>query len=59
MNCILHQGQSLQLQTNGIYERFDKMIKTECNDILFRHKIYTQLSEIQNVVNQWLEFYNR
>ncbi|OCG49474.1 integrase, partial [Gilliamella sp. Choc5-1] len=35
-------------QTNGICERFHKTMKTECYDILFRRKIYTQLSEIQN-----------
>ncbi|OCG44537.1 hypothetical protein A9G35_08150 [Gilliamella sp. Choc5-1] len=46
-------------QTNGICERFHKTMKTECYDILFRRKIYTQLSEIQNDIEQWLEFYNR
>ncbi|MWN32745.1 MULTISPECIES: IS481 family transposase [unclassified Gilliamella] len=46
-------------QTNGICERFHKTMKTECYDILFRRKIYTQLSEIQNDIEQWLDFYNR
>ncbi|TEA26293.1 integrase core domain-containing protein [Candidatus Schmidhempelia bombi] len=45
-------------QTNGIYEQFHKAMKTECYVILFRRKIYTQLSEIQNDIEQWPAFYN-
>ena len=46
-------------QTNGICERFHKTIKTECYDIMFRRKIYTELKEIQQDIELWLEFYNR
>lgn len=45
-------------QTNGICERFHKTMQEECYHILFRKKLYTQLSELQNDVDQWLEFYN-
>ncbi|WP_144235395.1 integrase core domain-containing protein, partial [Snodgrassella alvi] len=46
-------------QTNGICERFHKTMKTECYDIMFRRKIYTELKEIQQDIELWLEFYNR
>ena len=34
-------------QTNSIYERLHKTMKTECYDIKFRRKIYNELKEIQ------------
>ncbi|OCG54608.1 hypothetical protein A9G38_00285 [Gilliamella sp. Imp1-1] len=40
-------------------ELFHKTMKTECYDILFRRKIYTQLCEIQNDIEQWFDLYNR
>ncbi|OCG17586.1 hypothetical protein A9G24_02925 [Gilliamella sp. App6-5] len=46
-------------QTNGICERFHKTMKTECYDIMFRRKIYTELKKIQQDIELWLEFYNR
>ena len=45
-------------QTNGICERFHKTMQEECYHILFRKKLYTTLDELQNDVDQWLEFYN-
>ena len=46
-------------QTNGICERFHKTMKTECYDIIFRKKLYTSLAEVQQDIDQWLEFYNK
>jgi transposase InsO family protein len=47
-------------QTNGICERFHKKtMKTECYEIMFRRKIYTEQTEIQQDIELWLEFYNR
>ena len=45
-------------QTNGICERFHKTMQEECYHILFRKKLYTRLDDLQNDVDQWLEFYN-
>lgn len=45
-------------QTNGICERFHKTMDEECYKILFRKKLYTTLEELQQDVDQWLEFYN-
>lgn len=46
-------------QTNGICERFHKTMKNECYEVMFRRKIYRTLEDIQEDVNQWLEFYNQ
>ena len=45
-------------QTNGICERFHKTMQEECYHVLFRKKLYTSLDELQNDLDQWLEFYN-
>lgn len=34
-------------------------MKTECYDIMFRRKIYTELEAIQQDIELWLEFYNQ
>ncbi|PIT21939.1 hypothetical protein BGI36_04180 [Snodgrassella communis] len=46
-------------QTNGIRERLHKTMKTECYDIMFRRKIYTEQEAIQQDIELWLEFYNQ
>ena len=45
-------------QTNGICERFHKTMKQEFYDTAFRKKIYRNIEELQNDVDQWLKYYN-
>jgi transposase InsO family protein len=45
-------------QTNGICERFNKTIKNEFYDIVFRKKIYHSLDELQIDLNEWIKKYN-
>lgn len=46
-------------QTNGICERFHRTIQDEFYAIAFRKKVYTSLSELQNDLDEWLDWYNR
>ena len=45
-------------QTNGICERFHKTILQEFYQVAFRRKIYTNLSELQADLDQWINHYN-
>jgi transposase InsO family protein len=45
-------------QTNGICERFHKTILQEFYQITFRKKLYSNLSELQKDLDEWLEYYN-
>ncbi|MGR2919511.1 IS481 family transposase [Acinetobacter sp. 1125_18A] len=45
-------------QTNGICERFHKMILQEFYQITFRKKLYSSLEELQLDLDSWLKFYN-
>ncbi len=45
-------------QTNGICERFHKMILQEFYQITFRKKLYSPLKELQVDLDDWLKFYN-
>ena len=45
-------------QTNGICERFHKAILDEFYRVTFRKKIYQSLQELQDDLDQWLDFYN-
>ncbi len=45
-------------RTNGICERFHKIMQDECYHILFRKKVYSSLEDLQADVDQWLCFYN-
>jgi len=45
-------------QTNGICERFHKMILQEFYQITFRKKFYSSLEELQIDLDEWLKFYN-
>jgi transposase InsO family protein len=45
-------------QTNGICERFNKTIKNEFYDIVFRKKIYRSLNELQTDLDEWIRKYN-
>ena len=45
-------------QTNGICERFHRTMKEEFYDIAFRKKIYVTLDELQQDLDEWLQYYN-
>lgn len=45
-------------QTNGICERFHKTILQEFYQVTFRKRLYSNLSELQKDLDEWLEYYN-
>jgi transposase InsO family protein len=45
-------------QTNGICERFNRTIKNEFYEVMFRKKIYTTLEAIQADLDDWMREYN-
>jgi transposase InsO family protein len=45
-------------QTNGICERFHKTILQEFYQVTFRKKLYGTIEELQNDLDQWLDYYN-
>lgn len=45
-------------QTNGFCERFHQTVANEFSKINFRKKIYQSLQELQDDLDQFLEFYN-
>lgn len=45
-------------QTNGICERFNKTIKNEFYDVVFRKNMYSSLDELQLDVDEWMRKYN-
>jgi transposase InsO family protein len=45
-------------QTNGICERFHKTILDEFYSIAFRKKIYLNLDELQQDLDEWMQKYN-
>ncbi len=46
-------------QTNGICERFHRTIQDEFYQMAFRKKIYSSVEELQEDVDEWIEWYNR
>lgn len=46
-------------QTNGICERFHRTIQDEFYQIAFRKKVYISVDELQQDVDEWMEWYNR
>lgn len=46
-------------QTNGICERFHRTIQDEFYQLAFRKKLYTSVEELQQDVDEWIEWYNR
>lgn len=46
-------------QTNGICERFHRTIQEEFYAIAFRKKIYSSIEQLQQDLDQWLEWYNK
>ena len=45
-------------QTNGICERFHKTILHEFYQVAFRRKLYKNLEELQQDLDEWLKHYN-
>ena len=45
-------------QTNGICERFHRTVQNEFYAIAFRKKLYSSLEELQQDLDQWIEYYN-
>ena len=45
-------------QTNGICERFHKTIQEEFYAVAFRKKVYKSIEEVQNDLDEWLNYYN-
>ena len=46
-------------QTNGICERLHRTIQEEFYAVTFRKKLYDSLDELQQDLDDWLEYYNR
>lgn len=45
-------------QTNGICERFHKTILQEFYQITFRKKVYETIQQLQNDLDEWMDYYN-
>lgn len=45
-------------QSNGICERFHKTILQEFYQVAFRRKIYLTLEELQQDLDEWIDYYN-
>lgn len=46
-------------QTNGICERFHRTIQDEFYSIVFRKKIFNSIEELQEELDQWIDWYNK
>jgi transposase InsO family protein len=46
-------------QTNGICERFHRTMQEEFYAIAFRKKMYQNLEDLQEDIDQWMGFYNQ
>ena len=45
-------------QTNGICERFHKTILQEFYQVTFRKKVYSNLEDLQEDLDVWIDYYN-
>ena len=45
-------------QTNSICERFHKTILNEFYQVTFRKKLYDSMEELQNDLDEWMEYKN-
>ncbi len=52
------QNKAMSPQTDGICERFHKVILQESYQIIFRKMLYSDLGSLQEILDVWLEFYN-
>jgi len=59
VNDIDHtKTKAMSPQTNGICERFHKTILNEFYQVVFRKKLYISLEELQQDLDEWIEYYN-
>jgi transposase InsO family protein len=59
INDIDHtKTRAMSPQTNGICERFHKTILQEFYQVTFRKKLYTDLNQLQQDLDEWLYYYN-
>jgi len=59
LNDIEHtKTKAMSPQTNGICERFHKTILQEFYQVMLRKKIYMTIEELQNDLDEWLQYYN-
>ncbi|MEC8011198.1 MAG: IS481 family transposase [Pseudomonadota bacterium] len=59
VNDIDHtKTKAMPPQTNGICERFHKTILNEFYQVAFRKKLYGTLEELQQDLDEWIEYYN-
>ena len=59
LNDIEHtKTKAMSPQTNGICERFHKTILQEFYQVTLRKKIYMTIEELQNDLDEWLQYYN-
>ena len=59
INDIEHTKTKAQSpQTNGICERFHKTILQEFYQVTFRKKVNQNIKELQNDLDEWMEYYN-
>jgi transposase InsO family protein len=59
LNDIEHtKTKAMSPQTNGICERFHKTILQEFYQVTLRKKIYETIDDLQNDLDEWLQYYN-
>lgn len=59
VNDIDHtKTKAMSPQTNGICERFHKTILNEFYQVIFRKKLYSSLEELQQDLDEWIQYYN-
>lgn len=59
INDIEHtKTKAMSPQTNGICERFHKIILNEFYQVTFRKKLYGDLDTLQSDLDEWLAHYN-
>jgi len=59
INDIDHtKTKAMSPQTNGICERFHKTILNEFYQITFRKNLYTDMDELKNDLDEWMDYYN-
>jgi len=59
VNDIDHtKTKAMSPQTNGICERFHKTILQEFYQVTFRKKLYDSIEQLQNDLDEWLNYYN-
>jgi transposase InsO family protein len=59
LNDIKHKKTKVKHpQTNGFAERFNRTVKEEFFEVVFRKKLYVSVEELQGDLDEWLDYYN-